>query len=254
VVIKYSSGFLVVSENLKQRLITAVGCPPSKIVVVTQPVEDPINSSNITDSVNGTKRPDDDTIDTIDDNKRIVLTVTNLRFEAKYRGVCDSLNAMLPLLRNQEDVVYIIVGGGAYYEDVVAYANRVVSDPEVRSRLLIPGYINKVSRLYRVADVFLYISYIDGYPNVVREAQLARLPVVATPGYGAEEQIHDGKDGFLIPGEQHEALRQRVKSLLLDDKERTRIGSAARERAVRENTKAVTGSSLTAALNTFINR
>ena len=82
--------------------------------------------------------------------------------------------------------------------------------------------------------MFLYISYEDGYPNVVREAQATEVPVVANPSYGVSEQIEHQETGFLEEGSETNQIANLVLELLADTNKRQRIGCAARSEAHRE--------------------
>lgn len=81
-------------------------------------------------------------------------------------------------------------------------------------RVSFPGFIpyDKVSKLYSESDVFVMPSIIhtsgesDGVPNVIMEALLHRLPVVATDVAGISEVIHHGVTGYLVPQRDASAL------------------------------------------------
>ncbi|MGH7070227.1 MAG: glycosyltransferase family 4 protein [Acetobacteraceae bacterium] len=54
--------------------------------------------------------------------------------------------------------------------------------------------------IMKSADVFVYPGLVDGYPKVISEAQLARLPVVAfsSPASGVREVATDGATALLV--------------------------------------------------------
>jgi glycosyltransferase involved in cell wall biosynthesis len=57
----------------------------------------------------------------------------------------------------------------------------------------------------------------------------AGLPVVASAVGGVAESVRDGVNGFLIPREDVERLRQRLAQLLTDPALRIRMGRSGRE-------------------------
>ena len=81
-----------------------------------------------------------------------------------------------------------------------------------------PGFIthDKVPEMFFSSDVFVVPSVIhstgerDGIPNVVVEALLNRVPVVATDVAGIGEVIRDGETGFLVPSRDPDALAQAI--------------------------------------------
>ncbi len=54
-----------------------------------------------------------------------------------------------------------------------------------------------LSRFYAAADLFLFPSYYDNAPLVVREAAAMGTPAILLKGSTASEVISDGKNGFL---------------------------------------------------------
>jgi len=234
---RYADGFVVVSEDLRDRIVPRVTCSPDRVVVVP-----PVIDVDRYDGANGTawrERVDAD---------QLILTVTNLSFRGKYDGVRDSISGIAPVLAANADAAYVVAGDGLYYDDVVAFADRRIDDESVRERVHLPGFVSDVADLYASADLVVYVSYIDGYPNVVRESQAVGLPVVATPGYGVSEQIEDGVDGFLID-DTRESLRETVTRLLADPDERDRVAVNARARVSRENAPQANGEAFVAALS-----
>jgi len=174
--------------------------------------------------------------------------VTNLKFRAKLDGVEEILSAVRPLLAADPDLSYIVAGGGTYHADLLDTIAERIDDPAVRRRIHAPGHVESVADLYALADVFVYVSDLDGYPNVVLEAQTAGLPVVANDAHGMKDQITDGETGFLVDTATPDELRERVERLLSSPAERERIGDAARREVLRENDPAVVGDRLEAFL------
>jgi glycosyltransferase involved in cell wall biosynthesis len=64
----------------------------------------------------------------------------------------------------------------------------------------------------------------------------AGLPVVASAVGGVAESVRDGVNGFLIPREDVEGLRQRLGQLLTDPGLRIRMGRSGREHYERNFT------------------
>lgn len=241
IVLRFATGFIVVSEDLKERIVPQVACSPENIVVVRPAID--------------VKRFHDDGSNpeqAVEDSSQTVLTVTNLRYEGKLDGVRDSLSAMRSVLTKHNDVRYVVAGGGTYRNDAISYADRLFESEEVRRRVEFPGYVDNVARLYREADVFLYISYVDGYPNVVQEAQASGLAVVATPSHGVAEQIEDGETGYLIDTGDSTAISNTVSRLLDNYTEREQVGQAARDRIRKSGTPEAIGQVLKERLRTFV--
>ena len=185
------------------------------------------------------------------DEENIILTVTNLKYREKYDGLLTVVDELEPLLRENSTLGFVIAGSGRFLASLETVLDeRFESD--VRGRIYTPGYVDSISDLYAAADVFVYVSYRDGYPNAVLEAQTAELPVVANAAHGMRDQIVDGESGFLIdPGERGQ-LRTRVQSLLENPSLRQQIGTRARERVLAENSPEVVSQQLERTLKNIV--
>lgn len=83
---------------------------------------------------------------------------------------------------------------------------------------------------YAWANMFLFPSRHEGMPNAVLEAMASGLPVIASRISGNEELVADGETGLLVPSENVDALREALRTLLLDADMRRRMGAASRRR------------------------
>lgn len=88
----------------------------------------------------------------------------------------------------------------------------------------------KLSAIYKRADIFVLPSYTEALPMVVMEAMASGLPVIASKTGGAEELVNDGNNGFLVPVGDHRALKERIKILLENSDLRESMGKRGREK------------------------
>lgn len=238
-----AAGFVTVSDELKTIVASRTGCLPERIGVVPVPMtvdilrEGSATAGRAFHSIG---------------EERIILTVTNLKFPEKFEGVKFALAELKPLLEADTDVGYVVAGSGRFLERLEATVDELFPDERVRERVYTPGHVENVADLYALADVFVYVSYRDGYPNAVLEAQTATLPVVANAAHGMCDQITDGKTGYLVDPGTPGQLRTRVASLLESPSERRQIGERARERVLQENTGEVIGTQLEEALRRIL--
>jgi glycosyltransferase involved in cell wall biosynthesis len=87
---------------------------------------------------------------------------------------------------------------------------------------------------YAAADVFLFPTRDDFFPNAVLESIASGTPVVSTSVGGIPDQAPDGEAGLLAPSGATGELGQALARLLLDTELRDRMAQAARARAVAE--------------------
>jgi trehalose synthase len=87
-----------------------------------------------------------------------------------------------------------------------------------------------VNALQRRADVVAQKSLAEGFGLTVAEAMWKGRPVVATRVGGIQDQIEDGRTGYLVEPRDLRAFGERVSELLLDPHAAERMGEAARAR------------------------
>ncbi len=89
----------------------------------------------------------------------------------------------------------------------------------------------ELSNIYRMADVFVFPTLLEGMPLVVLEAMASGLPVITT-SHGPGDIVRDGKDGFIVPIRDSEAIAQRLEYLRANPEARIEMGRSARARAL----------------------
>ena len=95
-----------------------------------------------------------------------------------------------------------------------------------------PRYGNEKWQALSDADVFAFPSFYpdECFPLVILEAMGTGLPVVTTDEGAIPEMVRDGKDGFICPRKDPEALADALGRLLSDPDLRTRMGESCKDR------------------------
>ena len=102
----------------------------------------------------------------------------------------------------------------------------------VAERVYWLGVTRDVQTLYELADAFVLPSEYETFSLVTFEAASSGLPILATRVSGVSELVRDGENGYLITREP-EVIAERLRRLADDANLRARLGSAARETALR---------------------
>jgi glycosyltransferase involved in cell wall biosynthesis len=94
-------------------------------------------------------------------------------------------------------------------------------------------------RLFAESDIFCFPSHYsaENFPLVLLEAMSFGLPVVATAWRGIAEAV-DGRNGFLVPIKNSQAVAEKLAVLLQDPEARRRLGQNGRARYLAEFTVA----------------
>ncbi|MDA9008766.1 glycosyltransferase family 4 protein [Alphaproteobacteria bacterium] len=83
----------------------------------------------------------------------------------------------------------------------------------------------------RRLDIACLPSYREGLPKALLEAAATGLPIVTTDVPGCRDVIEDGKEGFIVPAKDPQALAEALTELIASVTLRQEMGAAARKRA-----------------------
>ena len=104
----------------------------------------------------------------------------------------------------------------------------------VAERVQLPGLTERPGQWVEEADIFVLSSRYESFGNVITEAMVAGLPVIAFDWpWGPGDILRDGEDGLLVPPEDVEALAAAMRRLIVDPDLRQRLGEAAAQNVQR---------------------
>jgi glycosyltransferase involved in cell wall biosynthesis len=181
-----SDCIVCVSQNKKNEL-SAAGIPSSRLIVIPNAVD--IN---------------DDSPPTIDWRKkygwekstRLVVCAGRLSFE---KGPDLFLAAARDICTNDPQTRFIIFGDGPLAGEL----SRQIMQNGLGDMVKLGGHVPELSRELPGFDLLVNPSRMEGLPNIILEAMVARLPVVATAVGGVGELIKDRQTGRLVPPDAH---------------------------------------------------
>jgi len=103
------------------------------------------------------------------------------------------------------------------------------------ARIVFTGRLPEAEKVahYRLADVFLFPSTLEGFGLAVGEAMSCGLPVVVSDQGALPELVVDGQGGFVCPTGDVAAFQAATLRLLDDASLRRRLGAFNRERVER---------------------
>lgn len=132
----------------------------------------------------------------------------------------------------RDDVHLLIIGEGPHRRRLERYRRQV----RIEDKVHFLGHRSDVPRLMPHFDVLWLGSEYEGMPNVVMEAMMAAVPVVATDIPGSRDLVINGETGFLVPVGDRAAFARQTKKLLDDEELSRRLGEAGRRRVREEFT------------------
>lgn len=135
----------------------------------------------------------------------------------------------LPKLRQltQKPFQVEVVGTGAAQTELDQLAQQLGVSDLIHYVGLVP--YDQLEKSYQYADIFVLTSLSEGMPSVILEAMGCGLPVVASDVGGNNEIVHEGKNGFLISGDDTDSIAEHLALLINDEQLRVRMGQQSRE-------------------------
>ncbi len=94
----------------------------------------------------------------------------------------------------------------------------LVSSFKLQDRVFLPGRTERVIEELRKSRIFCLSSDYEGMSNAMIEAICVGLPIVTTEVSGVIELIEQGSTGFVVPREDEDAMVNRLKMLMSDEK------------------------------------
>ena len=91
-----------------------------------------------------------------------------------------------------------------------------------------------ILKFFRVGDIFVLPSYVEGVPIALLEAMAIGVPSISTNVYGIPEAIIHEKTGLLIEAGDSDGLAAAVLTLFSDKELRTSLAKNGREHAIRK--------------------
>jgi phosphatidylinositol alpha-1,6-mannosyltransferase len=170
--------------------------------------------------------------------KKIVLTVGRLMWR---KGQDMMLQAMPAILREEPDVMYVMVGRGDYEPGLRDLTRTLGLESHVRMLGEVP--FAQLPALYNLADVFVMPNRVsaesrdlEGFGIVFLEANACEVPVIGGRSGGTCDAIAEGETGLLVDGTQPPEIAGAVLRLLKNPGEARQMGVAGRARVLREFT------------------
>lgn len=165
-------------------------------------------------------------------------TVTFLGRLENRKGVIDLAQAIPTILRQCPGAKFRFVGRPSVSPDPKRDMGQYLADllkPHHRSvEFTGPVALDQIPSIMAETDVCVFPSLFESFGLVCLEAMTAGRGVVGSSSGVMTEMLNSGEAGRLIPPGNPQAIAQAVTELLSDPPLRIKLGSAARERVLRE--------------------
>lgn len=145
----------------------------------------------------------------------------------KDKGMNELVPAFVRLHKEYPDTKLVLVGP---YEDsldpVLPEIKQMIDECEAIDAV---GSQQDVRPFYENADVLVFPSYREGFPNVVIEAGAMDLPSIVTDINGSREIVVDGENGIIVQPRDEEKLYRAMAWMVEHSQERRQMAMKARQ-------------------------
>jgi len=160
-------------------------------------------------------------------NDLVIGTIAELH---KNKGLKYGLKAIRSLVKGNNNLKFIIIGEGEGRK----YLEEKLNKYGLNESVFLVGAVNDASRYLKAFDIFILPSIKEGFPFVLLEAGLAKLPVIASDVGGISELIIGGENGILVKAGESSEMALALETLIENKELREDYGHALYEKVESE--------------------
>lgn len=135
------------------------------------------------------------------------------------------LNISNKIIHMRQDVHFIIVGEGQYYELI----RNEIQNMGISNYFSLLGWQKELKPIYDILDVVCLTSLNEGTPVSLIEAQACEKAIVATDVGGVRDIVFPGKNGYVVPLGNENDFVKKIITLIDDVETRQKMGKYGKE-------------------------
>ncbi|OWP87309.1 glycosyltransferase family 1 protein [Flavobacterium covae] len=146
----------------------------------------------------------------------------------KDKGINELITAFTNLNLSKTKLLLV----GALESDLDPLLPETLIEIEENINIVNVGYQSDVRPYFKVANVLVFPSYREGFPNVVMQAGAMELPAIVSNINGCNEIIEEGKNGLIIPVKNSKAIEEAMRKVYQEKSLFDQLKSNARQMIV----------------------
>lgn len=150
----------------------------------------------------------------------------------KDKGIKELVEAFNNLTKRFYNVSLILVGPKEDHLDPLDQQTETII--KANTKIYSIGQTNIVKPFYSIADIFVFPSYREGFPNVVLEAGSMGKPSIVSDINGSNEIIIDNYNGLIVPKKSTDKLYEAMLELIQNKDRLPAISENARKNIVEK--------------------
>ena len=169
--------------------------------------------------------------------KKVIISVGRLD---SYKGFDYLIEAFKIINKNFPETILIILGEGDFEKNLENLTDKL----NLKEKVFFLGFQKNPFKFFKNSFIFVLPSLYEGFPNVLLEAMICQVPVIATDAPGAMREILSpnsrgqkinniflGEYGVLIPPKDPKAISEAISLFLNDEELKEEYAKRAFERA-----------------------
>ncbi len=160
---------------------------------------------------------------TITENDFVFLFVGRLVGD---KGINELVKAFTNLQESFPNIKLLLVGNEE--PDLDPLKKDTLTTIQHNSNIITTGWVDDVRPFMAIANLLVFPSYREGFPNVVLQAGAMGLPAIVTNINGCNEIVTNGYNGLIVPVRSEVALKHAMSSLLKKPKNYKQMALNAR--------------------------
>ena len=154
---------------------------------------------------------------------KVIGTVGHL---SKPKGIEFFLRAAALILKEFQNIVFVIVGSGKLEDELKRLAKGLC----IEDNVIFTGFRKDAVEIMSIFDIFVLPSLWEGMPVAVLEAMALSKPVVVTAAGGCPELVTSGENGYLVEPADCTGLSKAIVNILKDPVLAERMGDNSRKK------------------------
>lgn len=153
--------------------------------------------------------------------KKEIITVGRLSEQKDQKTL---INAFYILKKKYPEYKLTIYGEGKLRQEL----QNLINELNLEDSISMPGTIKNIYERIIQADMFVFTSIYEGYPNSLIEAMSTGLPVISTDcDYGPREIIENDKNGILVPIGNYIEIANKMEKIIENKEFAKKLGAEA---------------------------
>lgn len=132
----------------------------------------------------------------------------------KDKGINELVESFKKINKKYNNTKLLLVG--PFENDLDPISDKNQKEIKQNPNIIEVGYVEDVRPYFLMANVLVFPSYREGFPNVVMQAGAMGLPSIVSDINGCNEIIKNNINGIIVPVKNNTILQQSMEKLLLE--------------------------------------